>query len=75
MHIIAKLAVDTGIFPLKEFVNGKVTHTKIPRKRVPVEEYLSKQKRFRHLFIPEKREDLIAQIQKHVDAYWENIHE
>lgn len=75
MHLIAKLAVDTGIFPLKEFVNGKVIHTKIPRKRVPVEEYLSRQKRFRHLFVPEKREDLIARIQQNVDAYWENVHE
>lgn len=68
--LMAKLAVDTGIFPLKEYVDGEVTHTKVPRKRVPVEKYLERQKRFRHLFHPEKREDIIAHIQKNVDRYW-----
>lgn len=68
--LMAKLAVDTGIFPLKEYVDGKVTHTKVPRKRVPVEKFLERQKRFRHLFHPEKREDIIANIQENVDRYW-----
>lgn len=68
--LIAKLAVDTGIFPIKEYVDGEVTHTKVPRKRVPVEKFLERQKRFRHLFHPEKREDIIANIQKNVDRYW-----
>ncbi|NIQ01344.1 MAG: pyruvate synthase [Nitrospinaceae bacterium] len=70
-HLIAKLAVDTGIFPIKEFIDGQVIHTKRPRKRVPVEKYLERQKRFRHLFEPERRDDIIAQIQKNVDGYWE----
>ncbi|PIQ98133.1 MAG: pyruvate synthase [Nitrospinae bacterium CG11_big_fil_rev_8_21_14_0_20_56_8] len=70
MHLIAKLAVDTGIFPLKEYEGGTVVHTRVPRKRQPVETYLELQKRFRHLFVPEKREDIIAAIQKSVDDYW-----
>lgn len=69
-HLMAKLAVDTGIFPLKEYENGVLTHTKKPRKRLPVEQFLERQKRFRHLFDPEKREDIIAKIQKDVDDYW-----
>ncbi|MFQ5672875.1 MAG: thiamine pyrophosphate-dependent enzyme [Nitrospinales bacterium] len=69
--VMAKLAVDTGIFPLKEYIDGKVVHTRRPRKRVPVEKFLERQKRFRHLFTPEKREDLIARIQSNVDQYWE----
>ncbi len=73
-HHIAKLAVDTGIFPLKEYQDGEVVHTKVPRKRVPVEEYLKLQKRFRHLFDPERQDDLINQIQKNVDQYWEHYH-
>ncbi len=71
MHLIAKRAVDTGIFPLKEYVDGELKHTKVPRKRVPVEKYLELQKRFRHLFVPERRDDVIGVIQSNVDRYWE----
>lgn len=71
MHVIAKLAVDTGIFPLKEYMNGELKHTKIPRKRLPVEQYLERQKRFRHLFAPERRDDIIGAIQANVNKYWE----
>lgn len=71
MHVIAKLAVDTGIFPLKEYVEGRLVHTKRPRQFVPVEEYLKMQRRFRHLFVPERRDDIIAAIQNNVNRYWE----
>ncbi|MCA9484419.1 MAG: hypothetical protein KC553_11860 [Nitrospina sp.] len=70
MHQIAKLAVDTGIFPVREYFEGKVTHTKIPRKRVPVEKYLELQQRFRHLFEPKRQDEIIAHIQQKVDDYW-----
>ena len=40
---IGKLAVKTGIWPLKEYINGKVIHTKIPREKKPVEDYLKLQ--------------------------------
>ena len=72
---IGRLAVKTGVWPLKEYVNGKVVHTKIPRQRPPVEEYLKLQGRFRHLFEPQRDEDAIAQIQAKVDAYWNNVTE
>ena len=67
---IGKLAVKTGIWPLKEYVDGRVTHTKIPE-RIPVEQYLEKQGRFGHLFRPKRNEVVIAQIQEEVDRYWE----
>jgi pyruvate ferredoxin oxidoreductase beta subunit len=70
---IGKLAVKTGIWPLKEYREGQVVHTKPPPRRVPVERYLETQGRFRHLFEPERREDLIAEIQARVDAYWSGI--
>jgi pyruvate ferredoxin oxidoreductase beta subunit len=44
---VAKLAVETGLYPLIEFENGAVTGRKIVPK--PVEEYLKLQGRFRHL--------------------------
>jgi pyruvate ferredoxin oxidoreductase beta subunit len=71
-HVIAKLAVDTGIFPLKEYVDGQVVHTRVPRKRIPVEKYLERQKRFRHLFVPKRQDEIIQKIQDGVDHYWEN---
>ena len=70
-----KLAVETGIFPLKEAVYGKVRHTYIPRNRKPVEEYLKLQRRFEHLFKPVRRDDIIQKIQEEVDRYWENVKE
>jgi pyruvate ferredoxin oxidoreductase beta subunit len=36
-----------------------------------VERYLEIQGRFRHLFEPIRRDDLIAEIQGRIDAYWE----
>ena len=70
---IGKLAVKTGIWPLKEAINGQVTHTKIPRERKPVEEYLKLQGRYQHLFKPQRNEALISEIQNKVDDYWNNV--
>jgi pyruvate ferredoxin oxidoreductase beta subunit len=67
---IARLAVETGIWPLKEAVHGEVTHTYVPRKFEPVENYLKRQGRFRHLFEPRRDEETIAHIQRTVDDYW-----
>ncbi len=64
------LAVETGLWPLKEAVDGKVVHTYTPRKRLPVEEYLKKQKRFQHLFKPREDRATIQKIQDDVDQYW-----
>jgi len=70
---IGKLAVKTGVFPLKEYIDGEVIHTKVPRQRVPVEEYLKLQGRFNHLFEPQRNDILIAEIQNKVDRYWETV--
>ncbi|MDT8385405.1 MAG: thiamine pyrophosphate-dependent enzyme [Gammaproteobacteria bacterium] len=70
---IGKLAVKTGVWPLKEYVDGKVVHTRIPRLRQPVEDYLQKQGRFAHLFTPERNEKLLDEIQQRTDRYWEAV--
>jgi pyruvate ferredoxin oxidoreductase beta subunit len=70
---IGRLAVRTGIWPLKEYVDGKVVHTKIPHPRIPVEEYLKKQGRFDHLFKPRRNEPLLAELQANVDEYWRGV--
>jgi pyruvate ferredoxin oxidoreductase beta subunit len=66
----ARLAVQTGIFALKEAVDGVVTHTHIPRRRRPVEDYLQGQGRYRHLFEPHRHAAAIQQIQEQVNRYW-----
>jgi pyruvate ferredoxin oxidoreductase beta subunit len=70
---IGKLAVKTGVWPLKEYVDGKVVHTKRPYPRIPIEEYLKKQGRFAHLFKPKRDEKLLAELQAKVDEYWEGV--
>ncbi|MDD2336949.1 MAG: thiamine pyrophosphate-dependent enzyme [Geobacteraceae bacterium] len=70
---IGKLAVQSGVWPLKEYRQGVLRHTLIPRKRLAVEEYLRRQVRFSHLFLPQRNEELLGKIQSDVDAYWEGI--
>jgi pyruvate ferredoxin oxidoreductase beta subunit len=67
---IGRLAVATGVFPLAEWEDGRTTHTRLRRPRLPVEEYLRRQGRFAHLFEPARDEALLAEIQARVDAYW-----
>jgi len=70
---IGRLAVKTGVWPLKEYLDGTVIHTEIPRPRLPVTEYLQRQGRFAQLFGPQRNEKLLQEIQTKVDAYWEGI--
>jgi pyruvate ferredoxin oxidoreductase beta subunit len=69
---IGKLAVKSGVWPLKEYEDGKVVHTKRPHPRIPIEDYLKRQGRFAHLFKPERDERMIAELQAKVDEYWED---
>ena len=70
---IADLAVETCMFPLYEIEDGhKLTITYRPKQKLPVEEYLSRQGRFSHLFKPENSW-VLEEIQKEVDRYWEYL--
>ncbi len=64
---IGRLAVETGVFPLYEVVNGKYKISMEPEMR-PVEEYLKPQGRFRHLTV-----DMIETIQKKVNTDFEKL--
>ncbi|MEN8189549.1 MAG: thiamine pyrophosphate-dependent enzyme [Thermodesulfobacteriota bacterium] len=73
---VGKLGVATGTWPLKEYVNGSVCHTKYPKekgKRPLVEEYLRCQRRFEHLFHPRRNEEMLSEIQAGVDKYWQAV--
>jgi len=70
---IGRLAVKTGVWPLKEYESGTVTHTIVPSPRLPVAEYLQRQGRFAHLFQPARNDALLAALQARVDAYWDQV--
>jgi pyruvate ferredoxin oxidoreductase beta subunit len=72
-HHVAKLALDTGVWPLKEAIHGQVRHTYIPDRRRPVEEYLRTQHRFAHLFAPRRQDEALRQIQGAIDTYWNEV--
>lgn len=79
---LSRLATQTCIFPLYECTleEGRPVYklsgpsaaiARRPAAKKPVEEYLKSQGRYRHLFRPEKRDDLIDTIQAGVDHRWE----
>ena len=66
------LAVDTCFWPLYEVVDGKYHITYVPKQKLPVEDFLKPQGRFRHLF-KKGNEYMIEQIQQEVDERWEAL--
>ena len=69
---INKLAVQTCYWPLYEVVDGKYKITNKPAKKLPIEEFLRPQKRFRHMFKP-GNEWMIEEFQKEVDRRWQEL--
>jgi len=65
---VARLAVETGVFPLFEVIDGKWRINQPKKELKPVEEYLKLQGRFRHL-----DEETINFIQKRVNEEWEKL--
>ena len=71
---MARLAVKTGLWILYENENGVVTLSKKskplvdPSKRLPIIEYVSKQKRFAGI-----SEKVLMEIQERIDSDWEKI--
>ncbi|MGM9533288.1 thiamine pyrophosphate-dependent enzyme [Intestinibacter sp.] len=69
---VCKAAVETCYWPLFEVVEGEWILNYEPKKKLPVEEFLAMQGRFKHLFKPEN-EYLIEEFQKEVDRRWEAL--
>jgi pyruvate ferredoxin oxidoreductase beta subunit len=72
---VASLAVKTGYWPLFEVEDGewRMTTRRVTREnRLPVEEFLKPQGRFKHLF-KEENADLLAEIQADVDRYLDYV--
>ena len=64
---IARLATQSGLFPVFAAVDGDVVDVTPIRRQVPVETYLEAQGRYAHLFTPVRRDDVIARIQAGAD--------
>ncbi len=71
---IARLAFKTKFWPLFEIENGKWSMKQVKDSDVlPVEDYMRPQGRFAHLFKPEPNTEIIAEIQRDVDEYYEYV--
>lgn len=76
---MAKLAVETGMWPLYEYENGKWTLTGETKRiaegkmeRRPLADWLKAQGRFKHLLAPEWK-DVVDDIQNDLDASWDEL--
>ena len=64
---VARLAQESGLFPVFEAEDGEVVSVSKIRRQVPVEEYLRLQGRFAHLFGDPPRVDVIRRLQERAD--------
>ncbi|MBR6344855.1 MAG: pyruvate ferredoxin oxidoreductase, partial [Lachnospiraceae bacterium] len=69
---ICKLAVETCYWPLFEVIDGRWIINYQPKNKLPIEDFLKTQGRFKHLFKPEN-EELIVLFQKELDRRWEEL--
>ena len=69
---ICRLAVETCYWPLFEVADGKWILSYEPKKKLPIEDFLRVQGRFKHLFKP-GNEELIVKFQQEVDKRWEDL--
>ena len=64
---IARLATETGFFPVFEGADGSITSVTKIRHRRPIVDYLRPQRRYNHLFSPALRSQDIARLQARAD--------
>lgn len=69
---ICKMAVETCYWPLFEVVDGKWILNYAPKNKMPIEEFLRPQRRFKHLF-QKGNEELIGLFQAEIDKRWEEL--
>lgn len=67
---ISKLAVETNFWPIFEIEKGKLKINYKPKKKVPVEEFMRTQGRFRHVLADKA---LLNNIQDILDNEWKKL--
>jgi pyruvate ferredoxin oxidoreductase beta subunit len=66
---LARLAIETGLFPIFEAENGYVTNVRKIRRLTPVVEYLKLQRRFAHLFRDGHEDPRVTRLQAVADRH------
>jgi pyruvate ferredoxin oxidoreductase beta subunit len=66
---LARLAIETGLFPVFEAEHGYVTHVRKIRRATPVVEYLRLQKRFAHLLRDGREDPRVQKLQAIADRH------
>lgn len=69
---IARLAVESGVWPLYEVEEGEWRLTYRPKEKKPVTEWLRVQGRFKHL-LTKQNEPIVKEIQAQVDKNWQRL--
>lgn len=69
---IARLAVETGLWPLYEIENGRYKINYTPANLLPVSEWIKSQVRFKHLLLPENQH-VVDSIQTEIDKQWKEL--
>lgn len=69
---MCKLAVDTCFWPVFEVEDGVWRLNYKPKNKLPIEDFLRPQGRFKHLF-KKGNEYMIDELQKEIDKRWENL--
>lgn len=69
---VSRLAVESGVWPMYEVVDGVWHMTGPARKTRPVADYMRAQGRFKHL-MTEANAGLLAEIQARIDSDWERL--
>ena len=69
---ISRLAAETCYWPLYEVEDGEWKLTHRPKEKLPLEEFLRPQGRFRHLF-REENKHVLEQLQAQVDRKWRQL--
>jgi pyruvate ferredoxin oxidoreductase beta subunit len=69
---LARLAVETCLWPMYEVTDGEWKLSRKPKTKLPVTDYFKTQTRFRHLLKPEN-EAIVASIQAEVDKRWHRL--
>jgi len=69
---VTRLAVETCYWPLYEVEDGEWKLTHRPKEKLPIEEFLKPQGRFRHLF-SEQNKHIIEELQAEVDRKWRQL--
>jgi pyruvate ferredoxin oxidoreductase beta subunit len=64
---VGRLGVQSGVVPLFEMENGKISSVRKIKKKIPADEYLKAQRRFKHLFSTDKGRQAIEKIQAFAD--------